>query len=111
MGALFAFWGSRGGPHDLGVEISRASPRSRWRGRALIARRTISTFSCDIAYSRSPTASRAFRREEAFAIADDLPVVEGVNGRVFALGFEAAAPASQPPPYARNHLIAGIDQF
>ena len=40
------------------------------------ARRTISTFSCDIAYSESPAASRASSRSEIARDADDLAVAE-----------------------------------
>ena len=40
----------------------RGRPRSRAAESARTPRRTTSTFSCDIAYSDSPTASRAFER-------------------------------------------------
>ena len=82
---------------NLGIkELLRRNPS---RLNLLVISRTVSTFSCDIAYSRSPRLRGPRLRSSNHSTADDLPVAEREHGPVVVVHLDPARPAARLPPH------------
>ena len=91
--------------HDSAVSKSPAR-------KAPHIRRTTSTFSCDIAYSDSPAASRASSSCRVLAAPRDLPVSDREDGGVSQIRLDAAQLGASAEPQDRDHLaLSRVDQL
>src|SRR5512133_872888 len=73
--------------------------------------RTISTFSCDIAYSDSPAASRAASRSANHSKAEGFSIANREHEPIVVLDFDAAGLAPQIPPLMCHNLVVAIDDL
>jgi hypothetical protein len=95
-----------------GSQRARNASRSR-RLKASYARRASATFSCDIAYSRSPTASRASDLDGIELQAQRLAVAQfhGLKEVVLDLDLDFAETPACLEPVADDGPIAPVDDF